>query len=125
MPKAIGRGQLVSNFVRGFGLGLRTEHYRDFVAAPQRVDWLEIISENYLIDGGKPLHFLDRIRRDYPMVMHGVSLSIGSTDALDCSYLGQLRALADRIEPAWVFGPSVLDRNGFAEPARPVAAVLL
>ncbi|WP_300337175.1 DUF692 domain-containing protein [Accumulibacter sp.] len=102
MPKAIGRGQMVSNFVRGFGLGLRTEHYRDFVAAPQRVDWLEIISENYLVDGGKPLHFLDRIRRDYPMVMHGVSLSIGSTDALDCAYLRQLRVLADRIEPAWV-----------------------
>ena len=92
----------MSKAVQGFGLGLRTEHYSDFVASPQRVDWLEIISENYLVDGGKPLHFLDRIRRDYPMSMHGVSLSIGSTDPLDSDYLRQLKALVARVEPAWV-----------------------
>lgn len=92
----------MSKVIEGFGLGLRTEHYRDFVAARQRVDWLEVISENYLVDGGKPLHFLDRIRRDYPMVMHGVSLSIGGTDAIDRAYLQQLRTLVDRIDPAWV-----------------------
>lgn len=92
----------MSKVIEGFGLGLRTDHYGDFVAAPQGVDWLEIISENYLVDGGKPLHFLDRIRRDYPMVMHGVSLSIGSNDALDQSYLRQIKALAERVEPAWV-----------------------
>jgi uncharacterized protein (UPF0276 family) len=86
----------------GFGLGLRTPHYQDFIDAPQRVDWLEIISENYLVDGGKPLHYLDRIRRDYPMVMHGVSLSIGSADPLDMDYLAQVKALARRIEPAWI-----------------------
>lgn len=72
------------------------------MSAAQRVDWLEVISENYLVPGGKPLFFLDRIRRDYPMVMHGVSLSIGSTDALDHSYLDQLRTLIERVEPAWV-----------------------
>ena len=88
--------------VKGFGLGLRTEHYRDFVESPRGVDWLEIISENYLVAGGKPLYYLDRIRRDYPMVMHGVSLSIGGSDALDPEYLRQLRALVDRVEPAWV-----------------------
>ena len=88
--------------VHGFGLGLRTEHYRDFVDAPQDADWLEIISENYLVDGGKPLHFLDRIRRDYPMVMHGVSLSIGGSDPLDRDYLRRLKALVQRVEPAWV-----------------------
>jgi len=88
--------------LEGFGLGLRTEHYRDFLASPQPVDWLEVISENYLVPGGKPLHFLDRIRRDYPMVMHGVSLSIGGSDALDASYLRELRELVDRVEPAWV-----------------------
>lgn len=86
----------------GFGLGLRPEHYRDFVEAPQRVDWLEILSENYMVAGGKPLHYLDRIRRDYPMVMHGVSLSIGGSDPLDTDYLKQLKALADRVEPAWI-----------------------
>jgi uncharacterized protein (UPF0276 family) len=88
--------------LKGFGLGLRTAHYPDFLAAPQRVDWLEIISENYMVGGGKPLHYLDRIRRDYPMVMHGVSLSLGSTDPLDRDYLGQLKALADRVQPAWI-----------------------
>ena len=92
----------MSETLEGFGLGLRSEHYRDFVTAPQRVDWLEFVSENYLVPGGKPLHYLDRIRRDYPMVMHGVSLSIGGSDALDIAYLRQLRVLVDRIEPAWV-----------------------
>ncbi|MCB1914156.1 MAG: DUF692 domain-containing protein [Rhodocyclaceae bacterium] len=89
--------------IDGFGLGLRTDHYADFTDGERRaVDWLEVISENYLVPGGKPLYFLDRIRADYPMVMHGVSMSIGSADALDLDYLGQLKVLADRIEPAWI-----------------------
>lgn len=87
--------------VAGFGLGLRPDHYEDILAGPRRVDWFEAISENYMVGGGKPLHFLDRIRADYPMVMHGVSLSIGSTDPLDQDYLRDLKTLADRIEPAW------------------------
>lgn len=92
--------------LHGFGLGLRTEHYRDFCsddrALARRVDWLEVISENYMVPGGKPLQHLERIRRDHPMVMHGVSLSIGSTDPLNAGYLRDLKALAQRIEPAWV-----------------------
>jgi uncharacterized protein len=92
--------------ITGFGLGLRTEHYADFLAdgagLQQRVDWLEVISENYMVPGGKPLAMLDQIRRDFPMVMHGVSLSIGSTVALDLEYLQQLRKLIQRVEPAWV-----------------------
>jgi uncharacterized protein (UPF0276 family) len=88
--------------VTGFGLGLRTEHYAAFTEPQTGVDWLEVISENYLVPGGKPLHHLDRIRRDVPMVMHGVSMSIGSTDPLDLAYLRELKALADRIEPAWI-----------------------
>lgn len=86
----------------GFGLGLRTEHYADFHTRQPGVDWLEVISENYLVPGGRPLHHLERIRALYPMVMHGVSLSIGSTDALDRGYLRELKALIGRIEPAWV-----------------------
>jgi len=89
--------------IQGAGLGLRREHYQDILALrPREIGWLEIISENYLVDGGKPLHFLDRIRADYPMVMHGVSLSIGSTDPLRSDYLAALRTLASRIEPAWI-----------------------
>ena len=78
--------------LNGFGLGLRTEHYRDFLESRPAVDWLEVISENYLVPGGKPLANLDRIRRDHPMVMHGVSLSVGTTDPLDLAYLRQLKA---------------------------------
>lgn len=86
----------------GFGLGLRTAHYPDFLAAPQRVDWLELLSDNYLVPGGKPLVMLDRIRADYPVVMHGVALSIGAADGPDDDYLRALKALADRVEPLWV-----------------------
>jgi uncharacterized protein len=86
----------------GFGLGLRTEHYAEFSRERPAVDWLEIISENYLVPGGKPLQHLDRLRADFPMVMHGVSLSIGSTDPLDLDYLRELKALARRVQPAWV-----------------------
>src|SRR5690554_856218 len=86
----------------GFGLGLRKEHYETILAEKPAVDWFEIITENYLVPGGKPLHYLDRIRSDYPLVMHGVSLSIGSTDPLNVEYLRQVKALAERIEPAWI-----------------------
>ncbi len=86
----------------GFGLGLRSEHYQEVLdQIPKEIDWFEIISENYMIEGGKPLYFLDRIRQNYPMVMHGVSLSIGSTDPLDYDYLKKLRELIERVEPMW------------------------
>jgi len=86
----------------GFGLGLRPEHYADVLERKPAVDWFEVISENYLVEGGKPLHFLDHIRAHYPMVMHGVSLSIGGCDPLDFDYLAALKRLALRIEPEWI-----------------------
>ncbi len=86
----------------GFGLGLRVEHYQTILDTRPSIDWFEILSENYLVPGGKPLHYLDRIRADYPVAMHGVSLSIGSSDPLNRDYLKQLKHLADRIEPAWL-----------------------
>jgi uncharacterized protein (UPF0276 family) len=86
----------------GFGLGLRTPHYEAILNEPHAIDWLEVVTENYLVPGGKPLHYLDRIRERFPMVMHGVSLSIGSTDAIDLDYLKLVRALAARIEPHWI-----------------------
>ena len=88
--------------LQGFGLGLRTPHYEAMLAEPRGIDWLEVITENYLVPGGKPLHYLDRIRERFPMVMHGVSLSIGGTDPLDLGYLAEVRALAARIEPHWI-----------------------
>ncbi|HQS99136.1 MAG: hypothetical protein B7Y26_11785 [Hydrogenophilales bacterium 16-64-46] len=92
----------MSNHFPGFGLGLRPEHYADFLDARQPVDWLELISENYMVPGGKPLAMLDAIRADYPVALHGVSLSIGSSDPLDRDYLDQLRQLHRRVEPLWV-----------------------
>lgn len=86
----------------GFGLGLRTDHYEQVLDDRPPVDWFEIISENYMIEGGKPLYYLDRIRELYPMVMHGVSMSIGSTAPLNFDYLADLRKLIARVDPAWV-----------------------
>lgn len=86
----------------GFGLGLRPTHYTALLDARAPLDWLEIISENFMVDGGKPMAMLDRLRADYPMAMHGVALSIGSTDALDRDYLKKLKALADRVDPLWI-----------------------
>jgi uncharacterized protein (UPF0276 family) len=86
----------------GFGLGLRTPHYEAILNQPHAIDWLEIITDNYLGAGGKPLHYLERVRERYPLVMHGVSLSIGSTDPIDFNYLADVKALAARIEPHWI-----------------------
>jgi len=86
----------------GFGLGLRTPHYEAVLNEPHAIDWLEVISENYLVPGGKPLDYLERVRERFPLVMHGVSLSIGSTDPIDFDYLAGVRALAARIEPHWI-----------------------
>src|SRR5580700_6877245 len=90
------------DMIRGFGLGLRPQHYTAVLETRPQLEWLEILSENYLVEGGKPLYFLDRIRELYPLVMHGVSLSIGSTAPLDFAYLKQLKALAQRVRPGWI-----------------------
>lgn len=86
----------------GFGLGLRTIYHPDILEHEPNVDWFEIISENYMIPGGRPLAILERIRADYPIVMHGVSMSLASSDPLDYAYLRELKSLAERIEPAWI-----------------------
>jgi uncharacterized protein (UPF0276 family) len=86
----------------GFGLGLRPQHYEEIFAGASPIDWFEALTENYLVPGGRPLYNLQRIRERYPVVLHGVSLSIGSAAPLDFEYLRQLRDLARRIEPAWV-----------------------
>ena len=88
--------------VLGFGLGLRTDHYEAILDESPKVDWFEALSENYMVGGGKPLRWLDRIRERYPVVLHGVSLSIGSTAPLDRAHLIQLKALAERIQPVWI-----------------------
>lgn len=86
----------------GHGVGLRTQHFPHVWDGSARVDWFEVISENFMIQGGRPVAVLERARGLAPIVLHGVSLSIGSTDALNEDYLGALRALIARVEPAWV-----------------------
>ncbi len=86
----------------GFGLGLRPNYYEEILTNKPNIDWFEILTENYMIPGGKPLYYLDKIREHYPLVMHGVSLSLGSTDPFDKDYLIQLADLVKRIEPKWV-----------------------
>lgn len=86
----------------GFGLGLRAQHYREILDGNPAVDWFEVISENYMIPGGQPLRMLEAIAERYPIVMHGVSLSIASTAPFDQDYLKGLKKLADLIGPRWV-----------------------
>ncbi len=86
----------------GFGLGLRPPHYQDFLAADRLCDFVEVISENFMVPGGRPLHILDTVRERYPVALHGVSMSVGSAGGVKLSYLQRLKALADRVNPLWV-----------------------
>jgi uncharacterized protein (UPF0276 family) len=88
---------------RRFGLGLRKPHYGDFLdGAPVAVDFVEVISENFMVEGGRPLDVLRRVRERHPVALHGVSMSIGSADGVRDDYLHRLRALVDRVEPLFV-----------------------
>ncbi|WP_095081137.1 DUF692 domain-containing protein [Pseudomonas sp. Irchel s3h17] len=86
----------------GYGLGLRSAYYQQILEQSPAVDWFEVVSENFMVQGGKALYYLDAIAERYPLVMHGVSLSIGGPHALDPDYLQQLKALAERVRPAWI-----------------------
>lgn len=84
------------------GIGLRAPHYRDLLETLPAIGWLEVHSENYFGDGGQPLYYLERARECYPVSLHGVGLSLGSTDGLDPHHLAKLKRLVDRIEPGLV-----------------------
>ena len=86
----------------GFGVGLRRQHYSYVLENRPKIDWFEVISENFMVDGGRPLEVLEGVRSNYPIVLHGVSLSIGSVDPLNRDYLEKLATLARRFEPAWI-----------------------
>jgi uncharacterized protein len=86
----------------GLGIGLRTRHFGHVLEHRPDVGWFEILSENFMATGGRPMRVLDRIAERYPIVMHGVSLSIGSTDPLDRAYLRELAALAERTHAVWL-----------------------
>jgi len=86
----------------GFGLGLRKPHYADFLESDVPVDFVEVISENFMVAGGRPRHILRKVRERHPVALHGVSLSVGSAHGIDPDYLVRLRALVDEIEPLFV-----------------------
>lgn len=86
----------------GIGIGLRTAHYPHIVSKWPKVDWFEVLSENYMDTGGRPLRVLDQVAERYPVALHGVSMSIGSTDPLNREHLRKLKALADRTRAQWV-----------------------
>lgn len=86
----------------GFGLGLRKPHYAEFLETRIGVDFVEVISENFMIDGGRPRRILREVRERYPVALHGVSMSLGSADGLDGAYLARLRALIDETDPLFV-----------------------
>ncbi len=86
----------------GLGIGLRTTHFPHILDTWPEIDWFEIISENFMETGGRPRYVLDQIAERYPIVMHGVSLSIGSTDPLNWDYLKKLKALADDLQVKWM-----------------------
>jgi uncharacterized protein len=99
---ANGRGSGLNSAVfprLGFGLGLRPPHFQDVLAGEPRVDWWEVISENFLVAGGNPRRVLRQVRERWPVALHGVSLSIGSVDPVDEDYLGRLAALVAEVEP--------------------------
>jgi len=84
------------------GVGLRSQHYSDVLETKPKVGWFEVHSENYFGKGGAPLHFLEKIREDYPISLHGVGMSLGSVDDLDVQHLAMLKGLMTRIEPGLV-----------------------
>lgn len=86
----------------GFGLGMRKPHYSDFLKGSVPVDFVEVISENFMVEGGRPLRILREVRERYPMALHGVSMSIGSVDGLDGDYLRRLRDLVEVVDPLFV-----------------------
>ncbi|ACK45576.1 protein of unknown function DUF692 [Shewanella baltica OS223] len=86
----------------GFGLGLRTQHFDVVLNTEPDIDWFEVLSENYMVAGGKPRYYLKEIGERYPLVMHGVSLSIGSTDPLNMDYLKALKQLVNDVQPQWI-----------------------
>jgi uncharacterized protein (UPF0276 family) len=96
MPSRLGLPNL------GLGLGLRSQHFDYILENSPEVDWFEVISENFMDSFGRPRHILKQIAEKYPVVMHGVSMSIGSTDPLNFDYLKSLKTLADEVKPAWI-----------------------
>jgi uncharacterized protein (UPF0276 family) len=86
----------------GCGVGLRREHYQHVLDHKPHIPWFEVVSENFMVPTGRPQHVLERVRRDYPVALHGVSLSVGSEEPVNAEHLGRLKSLVERVEPSLV-----------------------
>src|SRR5262245_50341133 len=86
----------------GIGVGLRTVHFGHILSKKPDVDWFEVLSENFMETGGRPMHVLDQVAERYPIALHGVSMGIGNTDPLNLDHLGKLKDLARRTRARWV-----------------------
>ena len=93
---------MINDHFLGFGLGLRIPHFEDVLTTDHNVEWFEILSENFMVDGGKPRYYLEQIAERFPLVMHGVAMSIGSTTPLDMTYLNNLKKLMGDVKPRWI-----------------------
>ncbi len=91
-----------SNSIQGSGLCLRSCHYQEILSKKPQIAWFEVLSDNYINSQGLPLSYLEKIRQDYPVTLHGVGMSLGSTDPLNLEYLAHLQRLAKWLEPAYV-----------------------
>ncbi len=104
--------QNAENSLTGFGLGLRPAFYHEAMQGNVSVDWFELISENFMVDGGKPLIVVDAVAEHYPLALHGVSMNLGGTEALDMNYLKTLQLLIKRVQPVHVSDHACWTRQG-------------
>jgi len=88
--------------IQGVGLGLRSAHYQEIFDTKPDVPWFELLSDNYMAEGGLPIHRAEKIRQNYPLTLHGVGMSLASADPLDLDYLSRLKTIAKRLQPAYV-----------------------
>ncbi len=88
--------------IQGVGIGLRSCHYQEIIHCQPNIPWLEVLSDNYINSQGQPLDYLEKIRQDYPVTLHGVGISLGSTDPLNLEYINSLKRLVDWVEPAYI-----------------------
>ena len=94
--------QFSSNIIKGVGVGLRADHYQDIFNTKPEIPWFELLSDNYMADGGLPIIRAEKIRESYPITLHGVGMSLASADPLDMDYLKRLKTLIQRLEPVYV-----------------------
>ncbi|TNG01492.1 MAG: DUF692 domain-containing protein [Gammaproteobacteria bacterium] len=107
-----GAASPLSDTIQGIGIGLRSQHYQYILNNKPSTPWFEVLTDNYMGDGGQPLDYLEKIRVNYPVTFHGVGMSLGSAGPLNMDYMRRLKSLMDRFEPAWVSDHACWNASG-------------